>query len=130
MSPFELPKARIGRLPMCSWILTGLAAESLKTVRFGWRKNPGVAEENVVEFHRRNIYAAPDDQVLEPARDGDEPVLVHHRNVAKMNALAAEAHCGPPSVTSPSTPGGHRLPSSSVIRNSWCLAGGPTVPIR
>ena len=44
--------------------------------------------------------------------------------------ITATQVCGPPTVTSPSVPSAQALPSPSTIRNSWCFAGGPTVPIQ
>src|SRR5262249_17997780 len=51
----------------------------------------GVLEQHLVDLHRRDVHTATaaDDEVLAPPTDADEAVLVHDREIARLDPRAA-----------------------------------------
>src|SRR4029077_9815602 len=63
-------------------------------IRHAYRRsleNSSVPQQYLIDLCRRDIDAAPDDQILGPARDANEPVRILDGEVTGLDAVGANA---------------------------------------
>src|SRR5215468_3037851 len=54
-------------------------------------ENPGVLQQDLVDLHRGDVYAAADDQVLGTAGDANKAIRVFDSKIAGLDAVGADA---------------------------------------